>query len=156
MKRHLVAGALVLAAVSVTAFAFNGPGGPQGHRHGRGGPGGPPLGHIVTRMASDLGLSDAQKTTIEQIVAEERQSAGTVAEQLRASGDQLKDLGTDGQFDEARVRAIAEQHAKVMVELTVSRERAKAKVFAALTPEQRTKLVEKMKSFGPPGHPPES
>jgi Spy/CpxP family protein refolding chaperone len=150
MKRHLILGAIVLLAAGATAFAFGGPRGPQGFHKGPGGHGGPPLGHIVERMSTELGLSDAQKATIEKIVAEEREAGKAIMEKLHTSGDDLRSLGTDGQFDEARVRAIAEEQAKTMVEMTVARERTKAKIFAALTPEQRTTLVEKMKSFGPP------
>jgi Spy/CpxP family protein refolding chaperone len=156
MKRHLILGAIVLVAVSATAFAFNGPQGPHGRHGGPGGPGGPPLGHIVERMATELALSDAQKTAIDKIVADEREAGASIMEKLHTSGDELKSLGTDGQFDEARVRAIAEEQAKTMVEMTVARERTKAKIFAALTPEQRTTLAEKMKSFGPPPPPPGS
>jgi periplasmic protein CpxP/Spy len=159
MKRRLIAGAIVLLAASATAFAFGGPLGPQGFHKGHGGPGGPggpPLGRIVERMSTELGLSDVQKATIEKIIADEREAGASIMEKLRTSGDELNSLGTDGQFDEARVRAIAEEHAKKVVEMTVARERTKAKIFAALTPEQRTKLVETMKSFGPPPPPPGS
>jgi len=155
MKRHLLAATATLAVACATAFAFGGPGPGQGRRGGPHGPGGPPLGQIVTRHASDLGLSDAQKTAIAQIVDEERGTFTSFMEKQRTGGDDLRTLGTDGTFDEAKVRAIAEEHAKVMVEMTVARERSKAKIFAALTPEQRTKLVDMLESFGPPRPPAE-
>jgi Spy/CpxP family protein refolding chaperone len=101
-------------------------------------------------MSSALGLTDAQETAIEQIVADEKSAAEPLAEQLRTTGDQLRELGTDGTFDEARVRALAVQASQAQVELTVIRERAKAKVFAALTAEQRAQLAEKAHKMGPP------
>ena len=48
----------------------------------------------------------------------------------------------NGQFDETRVRAIANEQALLMVDSVVEHERMKSKIFAILTPEQRTKAEE--------------
>lgn len=145
---HLAAALAVLALVVTAAFAL-----PRMAQHGfrdHGGPGGPPLGMLVEHMAGELNLGDEQKSQIEQIVSEEQTADTASHEQLRAIMDQLRTLGTDGQFDEAKVRELATQQAQLMTEQIVSHERTKAKIFAVLTPDQRTTLAARLQNPGPP------
>jgi Spy/CpxP family protein refolding chaperone len=62
---------------------------------------------------------------------------------LKAGREQLCAL-PKGQFDEAKVRAIAKGQADIITELIVDKERMKSRIYAVLTPEQRTK-VEQMR-----------
>ena len=152
-KKLLIFGAamMVLAVAVSLGFAFPRGGGKGGQF--RGGHGGP-HGFGIERIANDLGLSDEQKSAIDQIVAEERTASESTHEQMRAIMEELRLLGTDGQFDEAKVRALASQQAPIMIEQLVSRERAKAKVFSVLTPEQRAAALERMEQFGGKGRGP--
>ncbi len=45
-----------------------------------------------------------------------------------------------GQFDETKVRAIAKGQADTIADMIVAKERMKSRLFAVLTPEQRTKV----------------
>ncbi|HKQ51219.1 MAG TPA: Spy/CpxP family protein refolding chaperone [Pyrinomonadaceae bacterium] len=108
----------------------------------------PPLARrVFARVASELKLTDAQQAEIKQIVTEELEAARPLFEKLRENRQQLREAGGDGQFDEARVRATASEQGRTLSELIVARERAKAKIFNALTPEQRVRANELLERF---------
>lgn len=169
MKRNVLMISAAIAVVAIAATlgmavngAGQGPGPGGGFGHGRGGgPGGPPpLGMIVQRLSGELALTDAQKASIEQIVAAERAGDDASFEEQKAIHEQLRLQGTDGTFNEAKVRELASQLSAGMTERIVTREKTKAQIFAVLTPEQRTKLIEHMqqggfggkRGHGPMGH----
>ena len=52
-----------------------------------------------------------------------------------------------GQFNEEQIRALAANQAQTITELLVVKERVKAKVYAVLTPEQRTKVDAMLERF---------
>ncbi len=169
MKRNVLVISAAIATIALAATlgmavngAGQGPGTGPGFGHGRGGgPGGPPpLGMIVQRLSGELALTDAQKASIEQIVAAERAGDDASFEEQKAIHEQLRLQGTDGTFNEAKVRELAGQLSAGMTERIVAREKTKAQIFAVLTPEQRTKLIEHMqqggfggkRGHGPMGH----
>ena len=94
-----------------------------------------------------LHLTDAQKTQIHTIISEERAKMKPLFQQLKAGRDELKALRKSGTFDEAKVRSIAKGQADTIIELIVTKERIKSKVYAVLTPEQRTKAQELRESW---------
>ncbi len=106
-----------------------------------------PLSHpfaqrIFARVATELNLNEAQQAQIKTIVNDEFANARPLLARLDENRRQLQAATADGQFDETQVRAIAAQQAQIMTELIVARERAKAKVFNVLTPDQRAKARE--------------
>lgn len=111
-----------------------------------------PLAHpfarrIFARVASELKLTDAQQTEIKAIVRDELAAARPLFEKLKENRGQLRAAAADGRFDEAQVRAIAAEQGQTLSELIVARERAKAKIFNVLTPEQRTRANELLERF---------
>ena len=90
-----------------------------------------------------LNLTDEQKKEVFSIRLEERAKMKPFVEKLKAGRDQLRAL-PKGQFDEAKVRAIAKGQADTIADLIVAREHMKSRIYAVLTPEQRTK-VEQMR-----------
>jgi len=107
----------------------------HGHCHGH---------HHLWKM---LHITDAQKTQIHAIISEERAKMEPLFEQLKAGHKELKALRKSGTFDEAQVRSIAKGQADTIVELIVTKERMKSRVYAVLTPEQRTKAQELRESW---------
>ncbi len=103
------------------------------HHHGH---------HGHHHLWKKLHVTDAQKTQIHTIISEERAKMKPLVEQLKAGREQLIALRKSGTFDEAKVRSIAKGQADTLIELIVTRERMKSKVFEVLTPEQRTKAQE--------------
>ena len=90
-----------------------------------------------------LNLTDAQKKEMFSIRLEERAKMKPLVQKLKAGRDQLRAL-PKGQFDEAKVRAIAKGQADIITELIVEKQRMKSRMYAVLTPEQRAK-VEQMR-----------
>ncbi len=160
--------AVLITSATVIAVAQGGLGrlnhhqhrgdGPQG-RERHGGPGGPDM---IEHMARALGLTDDQKTQIKGIM-----EAGRPAEEVRDQKreelhKQLEAATANGQFDEAKVRELANQQAQLMADSIVDHERMKAKVYSLLSADQRTKADEmhkrmggeRMRHPGPPPPPP--
>jgi Spy/CpxP family protein refolding chaperone len=90
-----------------------------------------------------LNLTDAQKKEMFSIRLEERAKMKPLFQKLKAGRDQFRAL-PKGQFDEAKVRSIAKGQADIISELIVAKQRMKSRMYAVLTPEQRTK-VEQMR-----------
>ena len=157
-KKRIIGGAVAFAAafmMSVAAFAQHGPEGPGGHR----GPHGPgfPRGGILGHLSQALGLTDAQKAQIKQLEDSFRESTKGLHEQLGKGGPgDPFDAVASGTFDEAAVRAAAQQRAALHVELEVAHAKFFSQVYALLTAEQKAKLAELHKQMqehhrqGPP------
>jgi Spy/CpxP family protein refolding chaperone len=155
MTRYVAFIASVVLLAGAALFAVGVGAQQQGEPHGgRGGfpgfPGGPP----IDRMAQALGLTDEQKTQIQQIMTAERQVTEPLMKQLGDKHKQIDDATANGQFNEETVRALALQEGQITAELTVEHERAKAKIYNLLTPEQREKAKQMHGPFGGPGRRP--
>jgi Spy/CpxP family protein refolding chaperone len=152
MTRYVAFIASVVLLAGAALFAVVAGAQQQGEPHGGRGrfPGGPP----IDRMAQELGLSDEQKTQIQQIMTAERQTTEPLMKQLGDKYKQIDDSTANGQFNEETVRALALQGANIAADLTVEHERAKAKIYNILTPEQREKAKQMRGPFGGFGHRP--
>jgi protein CpxP len=102
----------------------------------RGGPGGFPLAFLARK----LDLTDAQRAQVKMIWAAERPTVIPLLRQLVNQCGSLSSATTDGTFDEAKARAIADQQAATLSQLLVERQRMISKIYnEVLTPEQRIK-----------------
>ena len=113
---------------------------------------------MVDHMARALNLTEAQQTQIKSIFESARAASEPLHTKLEEVHKQLEAATANGQFDEAQVRALANQQAQIMADTIVEHERTKSKIYAILTPEQRVKADELHKQgFGRhrrhgPGH----
>ena len=118
-----------------------------------------PLSHpfarvMMARVARELDLTDAQQSAIKAIITNEFAAARPLLDKMAENRKQMLAATAGGQFDEAQVRALATEQAQVITELIVAKERAKAKVYQELTPDQRTKADQMLERLGPhPGGP---
>lgn len=143
-----IIGLVTLTIGTIFAFGF-------GHGHdgkGRGfGPGvgqvGFPPAFLVDRIANELGLSDEQKAQSKQILEDSKARIKPLMEQMKSGHEQAIDLGTDGNFDEAKVNQLANSQAETMKQLFIEKEKTKAQLFAIMTPEQREKAKEMQAKF---------
>lgn len=144
-----IAGALLVAGVTFAAAAGpRGLGGPgHGHRGFHGGPGGcaafdgdgpGPLGRALRR----LDLTGEQRDRIEALVEHHRDATEPLRAKLAGGFRDRLDADLEATFDEAAVRARAEEHARAMVEMRVARAKLHAEVLAVLSAEQRAELAE--------------
>lgn len=112
----------------------------QGHgrserRHG-------PGPEMMEHMARALGLTEDQKTQIKALLDGVQANEEARHQKMEELHKQLEAATANGQFDETKVREIANQQAQVHAEQIVEHERMKSKVFSLLTPEQRVKAEE--------------
>jgi periplasmic protein CpxP/Spy len=100
------------------------------------------------KLAEQLNLTDAQKETAKAAFQQARQQAQPIRQQLRDNREALAAAVKAGK-GEADIQQLANTTGTLMGQLTAIRTEAFAKVYATLTPEQRTKadqLHEQMKS----------
>jgi len=142
--------ALAFAAIVITgafAFAQGTPPPPQhrpGQMMGRGGPGGPGQAGVMQH----LNLTDDQRTKIQSLMEEQRQShQGEMQKKMMDLQQQLKNaiFADNGPADTGGVQA---QIATLQAQLEADRINLQKQVAAILTPDQR-KQVRDMPGPGP-------
>jgi len=127
--------ALVLCGTAILSYAQQEPPGPPEGR-GFGGPGRAHFGF----MFKELGLTDTQKQQIKAMVQTQRASMKTVGQQLAQNRLAMLQATANGNFDQAKVQALAVQRAQLEVQMTVQHEALQHQVYTqVLTPEQRAK-----------------
>jgi Spy/CpxP family protein refolding chaperone len=84
-----------------------------------------------------LGLTEEQQEQIETIRTEEIAAHRDLREKMLEYREQMRELTNKGTFDESAVRTIAEEKAKIQVEMAVSRAEMRSKIHAIMTPEQQ-------------------
>lgn len=133
MKKIIFAAIAVLTLTigSVMVFAQRGGEFGRGHR-GKG-------GFMLGRMAKALDLTDAQKTQIKQIMGTEKQKVQPIFESLKENRQQMEALTADGNFDEAKIKQLADEQGSLTSLLIVEKERTKSQIYQILTVEQREK-----------------
>jgi Spy/CpxP family protein refolding chaperone len=146
----------VIALITgVVAFAAAQVGQEEGQRRTRhdGPPPPPPFGvPDVEHLTKALGLSEAQANELKPFLESERATLDSLMQKAGDTHRQIMEATRDGKFDEAQVRALANQHAAAQADLIVEQERVKAKIYNTLTAEQRTK-AEQLHRHGPHGEP---
>lgn len=133
MKKIIFAAIAVLTLTigSVMVFAQRGGESGRGHR-GKG-------GFMLGRMAKALGLTEEQKTQIKQITEAEKQKVQPIFESLKENRQQMEALTADGNFDEAKIKQLADEQGNLSSLLIVEKERTKSQIYQILTVEQREK-----------------
>jgi Spy/CpxP family protein refolding chaperone len=147
----LTIAAAAICTAPMAAIAQPGPGGGGPGWHG-GGTGGDHLGFFerrLPRMAEELGLSDEQLEKIQAVADAARPEIEKYAEQLRNGREAYRaEYDNPAEFDESAFRAHAQDQHLVQTELMVAVAKARAEIFAQLTPEQIEQLEEMRGSFG--------
>ena len=149
-KRVLVISGIAVLVIAAAVFATAQAGLRFNHFQGHGrserrhGPG----PEMVEHMAQVLGLSEDQKFQIKALMDGVQAAEEARHQKMEELHKQLAAATANGQFDETKVREIANQQAQIHAEQIVEHERMKAKVFSLLTPEQRIKAEEMHKRFG--------
>ena len=140
----LLSAGVVLAAASSTSIAdaadvsattppSGAPGEPAPHGwHHHGGP-----GHLLRK----LGLSDAQKQQIKDIMTAAHPQMQSLHEQMRANSQTLQQtLPTDPNYSSVASH-VSQTHGSLVAQGMTQRAEVRAQVFAVLTPAQQTQLT---------------
>jgi Spy/CpxP family protein refolding chaperone len=125
----------------LVAVPGRGPEGRMGMGHGKG----------FARMAKKLDLTEAQQKQVQVILASAREQDAPLRQQLAESREKIRKAVETDPFDEVSVRTLAESQNKLRVDLTVSRARVEARIYALLTPEQR-EAARKLRPWGEGRH----
>src|SRR5581483_7072508 len=94
-------------------------------------------GAFGQRMAQALNMTDAQKAQAKAIFQQARQNAQPVAQQLKQNREAL--AAAVKANDVAQIHSLSLQQGNLRGQLLGIRSEAMAKVYATLTPEQKTK-----------------
>jgi protein CpxP len=134
-KKLFIVIAIVLAAAAglTVSVAAQGPHGRFGHHEG----------WMLRHMTRELNLTEAQQTQIKGILAAEKSKIQPLTKQLHDNRLAASNNVT-ADFNEAQVRAQANQQAQIMSDLLVERARTRSQIYAVLTPEQQAKAQQLM------------
>jgi protein CpxP len=163
LSRPPVLAAVVLLACPLASFAAPPPG-PDGGHDGRCGPGdfhgfrGPPpppgagfggfpgggfgFGGPPPFLAG-LKLTDEQQDKVFSIVYAAAPAMREQEKALRKAHEALHDINESPQYDENKVKSLADSAAKADSQLTVLRVRTEHEIYVLLTPEQRKQLEDR-------------
>ena len=129
---------LLMAGMAISQDAGTGapPPGP-GPRHHHGFNEGP-LGFFTKA----LDLTDAQQAQIKQIIAAEKPTLHPLMQQEGQAHQQMMQLVTGGEFNEAKAQTIAAQESQIHTQLEVEHAKIMSQAYQLLTQDQKTKFAE--------------
>ena len=84
-----------------------------------------------------LGLTEEQQEQIEAIRSEEIAAHRDLRGKMLEYSEQMRELTNKGTLDEDAVRALAEEKAKIQVEMAVAKAEMHSRIHAVMTPEQQ-------------------
>ena len=139
-RNRLLIAALAVATGSVMARSqtadTTAPTPPPAHEHAYG-----MHEHGMAFMAKKLNLTDEQKSQMKAIMEKERPTMKPLMQQQHQIELQLRQY-VEGNFDEAKVQALAAQKAQIQAQLTVAETRVHNQMYALLTPDQQSQMKE--------------
>jgi Spy/CpxP family protein refolding chaperone len=94
-------------------------------------------GVIIRRIEHQLNITSGQRSQIKAILDQEKPTIQSLASRVRQQNEELAQRTT---FNEADVRAFAQQHVSTMEDVLVEREKVRTELLQVLTLEQRQKL----------------
>lgn len=108
----------------------------QGRSAMRGGP-----GDGLPPMMKKLKLTPEQEAKITELRKQDSELISAKYQSMRDSRAQLHEMQKNGDYDEAKVKALTEQGAQAMAEMAQLRARQHHQMMAVLSPEQRQQFA---------------
>jgi Spy/CpxP family protein refolding chaperone len=143
VKYSLLAG-VALALVAGLAFAQQ-EGGPGAMHHGMRGMHGGFMGHPgFAMMLHQLNLTPDQKAQVKQIFETEKPNIKPLMQQQFQSHQQMMQLITSGNFDQAKATAIATQEAQTHIQMEVEHAKIGSQIYQLLDSTQKAKVADLM------------
>ena len=133
--RLLVAMLAVLlgSAIAKSQTAEDAPPPPPMHGHGH------HMGDMDHFIFAKLNLTDEQKTQARAVLQKEHPTMQPLMQQERQLDLQLRQY-VEGNYDEAKVQALAAQKAQVQQQITIQRTRIHNELYQLLTADQKAQL----------------
>ena len=142
VKYSLLAG-VALALVAGLAFAQQE--GSAGAHHGMRGMHGGFMGHPgFAMMLHQLNLTPDQKVQVRQIFEAEKPNIKPLMQQQSQSHQQMMQLITSGNFDQAKATAIATQEAQTHIQMEVEHAKIGSQIYQLLDSTQKAKVADMM------------
>ncbi len=104
-------------------------------------------GRSISHYMRNLNLTEEQKSKIKALEQNDSQAMQEKFKALRETKMEIRKISMSGNYDEAKVKALAESDAKNMAELTVLHARNGHQIYQILTPEQRKQMDEQRTKF---------
>ncbi len=98
------------------------------------------INHRVQHLTRRLDLSDAQQQQLRTLLEQQVPRFQPLMQRLQAQKQEMFNATQHGQFDAAKVSALANQQSQTMAALIVARQEVEAQIYNLLTPEQRIKF----------------
>ncbi len=98
------------------------------------------LNRRIAHLTRALDLTDAQQQQVKSLVDAQRPALKGLMQQMASQRAQMLAATQNGQFDAARVQAIANQQGQTLANLIVARQELQSKIYALLTPDQQAKF----------------
>jgi protein CpxP len=91
-------------------------------------------------LMRELNLTEAQKAQIEQIFEANKASGLPLMQQMAANKEAMLEATANGNYDQAKIQALATQQAQLMSQLIVQKQAVRHQIYSqVLTADQRTK-----------------
>jgi Spy/CpxP family protein refolding chaperone len=143
VKYSLLAG-VALALVAGLAFAQQ-EGGPGAMHHGMRGMHGGFMGHPgFAMMLHQLNLTPDQKAQVKQIFEAEKPNIKPLMQQQFQSHQQMMQLITSGNFNQATATAIATQETQTHIQMEVEHAKIGSQIYQLLDSTQKAKVADMM------------
>jgi protein CpxP len=139
-------GTLAMALVVGIAFAQTEAGSEAGaaHHHGMKGMHGEFMGGGMGFPMHALNLTDDQHAQIKQIFQNEKANIHPLMQQEFQAHQQMMQLVTSGNFDQAKATAIASQEAQTHVQMQVEHAKIASQIYQLLSSDQKAKVADLM------------
>jgi len=103
-----------------------------GHHHAR-------MGYLMR----ELNLTDAQKAQVKEIFQANKASGLPLMQQMAANKKAMLEATANGNYDQAKIQALATQQAQLMAQAMVQKQAIQHQIYTqVLTADQRTKADE--------------
>ena len=102
-------------------------------------------GHHAHRayLMRELNLTDAQKAQIKEIFQANKQSGLPLMQQMAANRKAMLEATSNGNYDQAKIQALATQQAQLRAEMIVQKQAIQHQIYTqVLTADQRAKADE--------------
>ena len=155
-KRNFLIGTAIAGILSLGSIAYAGP----SCKHGGGKHGeysaekrAEYMQKRLERMSSKLGLSDTQKTQVQELMQNHRNTLKPLHDEKRALRTEMKNLDLAATDYAAKLADIANRKAELVRQMTIVRGNKRQQMTQILTPEQLAKMQEmRSKHKGKSGH----
>ena len=139
MTKRVFLSSMVAGALAVGTMAHAGPMCKQGGKHG--GKGGMDKSEFMQkrldRMSTKLGLTDEQKTKVQELMQNHRNAMKPLRDEKRTLGTKMMNLDVTSEEYDADVQEIASQQSEIVRQMTIARANKRKQMADILTPEQQ-------------------